>query len=95
MKNGGSGIGGVHRKEWVGGQHGGRHIVWEAHTVGGQHVLGRQQVGEWRGWVGRHTVGLDLHPAAGAGQHSMADCGRYESSLSYLAQRPGLIGFQM
>ena len=25
---------------------------WEAHTVGGWHILGRQQVGEWRGWPG-------------------------------------------
>ena len=39
----------------VGGQHGGRH------------VLGRQQVGEWRGWVGGHATGLGLRPAAGAG----------------------------
>ena len=36
----------------VGGQHGGRHVQWEACTVGGWHVLGRWQVGEWRGWVG-------------------------------------------
>ena len=29
--------------------------------------MGRWQVDEWRGWEGRHTVGLGLHPAAGAG----------------------------
>ena len=51
----------------VGGQHGGRHVQWEAHTVGGRHVLGRRQVGEWRGWAGGHTVGLGLRLAAGAG----------------------------
>ena len=39
----------------VGGQHGG----W--------HVLGRWQVGEWRGWAGGHAAGLGLHPVAGAG----------------------------
>ena len=39
----------------VGGQH------------GGQHILGRWQVGEWRGWVGGHAMGLGLRPAAGAG----------------------------
>ena len=56
----------------VGGQHGGQHVQWEACTVGGWHVLGRQQVGEWRGWVGRHAAGLGLHPVAGAGtaQHT-------------------------
>ena len=56
----------------VGGQRGGRHIQWEARTVGRRHVLGRQQVGEWRGWAGGHTVGLGLRPAAGAGtvQHT-------------------------
>ena len=64
----GGGSGGARRGGWVGGQHGGRHVQWEAHTVGGRHVLGRQQVGEWRGWVGGHTMGLGLHPAAGAGQ---------------------------
>ena len=31
----------------VGGQHGGWHVQWEARTVGGRHVLGRRQVGEW------------------------------------------------
>ena len=51
----------------VGGQHGGQHVQWEARIVGGQHVLGRWQVGEWRGWVGRHTAGLGLCPAAGEG----------------------------
>ena len=51
----------------VGGQHGGQHIQWEAHTVGGRHVLGRWQVGEWRGWAGGHATGLGLHPAARAG----------------------------
>ena len=35
--------------------------------MGGRHILGRQQVGEWRGWVGRHTVGLGLCLVAGAG----------------------------
>ena len=35
--------------------------------MGGRHVLGRWQVGEWRGWVGRHTAGLGLCPVAGAG----------------------------
>ena len=35
--------------------------------MGGGHVLGRRQVGEWRGWVGGHAVGLGLRPAAGAG----------------------------
>ena len=39
----------------VGGQH------------GGQHVFGRWQVGEWRGWAGGHAAGLGLRPAAGAG----------------------------
>ena len=29
--------------------------------------MGRWQVGEWRGWVGRHIMGLGLHPVAGAG----------------------------
>ena len=51
----------------VGGQHGGRHIQWEAHTVGRRHVLGRRQVGEWRGWVGGHATGLGLCLVAGAG----------------------------
>ena len=51
----------------VGGQHGGWHVQWEAHTVGGQHILGRLQVGEWRGWAGGHATGLGLRPAAGAG----------------------------
>ena len=34
--------------------------------------MSRQQVGEWRGWVGGHAVGLCLRPAAGAGaaQHT-------------------------
>ena len=50
-----------------GGTYIGRHVQWEACTVGGQHVLGRQQVGEWRGWAGGHAVGLGLHPVAGAG----------------------------
>ena len=45
----------AHRGGGVGGQHGGRH------------VLGRWQVGEWRGWAGGHTVGLGLRLAAGAG----------------------------
>ena len=55
-----------------GGTYSGRHVQWEAHTVGGQHILGRQQVGEWRGWVGRHAAGLGLCPVAGAGtaQHT-------------------------
>ena len=51
----------------VGGQHGWWHVQREACTVGGQHVLGRRQVGEWRGWVGGHTAGLGLRLAAGAG----------------------------
>ena len=34
------------REGGVGGQHGGQHVQWEARTVGGQHVLGRWQVGE-------------------------------------------------
>ena len=51
----------------VGGQHGGWHVQWEARTVGGRHVLGRWQVGEWRGWAGGHATGLGLYLAAGAG----------------------------
>ena len=51
----------------VGGQHGGWHVQWEARTVGGWHILGRRQVGEWRGWAGGHTAGLGLRLAAGAG----------------------------
>ena len=51
----------------VGGQHGGRHVQWEARTVGRGHVLGRRQVGEWRGWAGGHAAGLGLCLAAGAG----------------------------
>ena len=41
----------------MGGQHGGRHVGWEVHTVGGWHILCRlrQQEGEWRGWVGRRV----------------------------------------
>ena len=35
--------------------------------MGGWHVLGRWQVGEWRGWAGGHATGLGLRPAAGAG----------------------------
>ena len=31
------------------------------------HVLGRWQVGEWRGWAGGHATGLGLRPAVGAG----------------------------
>ena len=57
----------AHRGGGVGGQHGGWHIQWETCTVGRWHILGRRQVGEWRGWVGRHAVGLGLHLAAGAG----------------------------
>ena len=57
----------AHRGGWVGGQHGGWHVQWEARTVGRRHVLGRWHVGEWRGWVGRHATGLGLHPVAGAG----------------------------
>ena len=57
----------AHRGGGIGGQHGGRHVQWEARTVGRWHVLGRQQVGEWRGWVGRHTMGLGLRPVAGEG----------------------------
>ena len=41
--------------------------MYSAHTVGGWHVLGRRQVGEWRGWVGGHAAGLGLRPVAGAG----------------------------
>ena len=41
--------------------------MYSAHTVGGWHVLGRRQVGEWRGWVGGHAMGLGLCLAAGAG----------------------------
>ena len=55
------------REGGVGGQHGGQHIQWEARTVGGWHILGRRQVGEWRGWVGGHAAGLGLSLAAGAG----------------------------
>ena len=51
----------------VGGQHGGRHVQWEACTVGRWHILGRQQVGEWRGWAAGHATGLGLCLAAGAG----------------------------
>ena len=29
--------------------------------------MGRQQVGEWRGWAGSHATGLGLRPAAGVG----------------------------
>ena len=39
----------------VGGQHGG----W--------HILGRRQVGEWRGGAGGHATGLGLCLVAGAG----------------------------
>ena len=35
--------------------------------MGGWHVLGRWQVGEWRGWAGGHAIGLGLRPVAGAG----------------------------
>ena len=35
--------------------------------MGRQHILGRRQVGEWRGWAGGHAAGLGLRPAAGAG----------------------------
>ena len=40
--------------------------------MGRQHLVGRWQVGEWRGWAGGHTVGLGLCPVAGAGtvQHT-------------------------
>ena len=40
--------------------------------MGGRHILGRWQVGEWRGWVGGHAAGLGLCPVAGAGtaQHT-------------------------
>ena len=70
MKNGGGGGGrGARRGGWVGGQHEGRHVQWEAHTVGGWHVFGRRQMGEWRGWAGGHAAGLGVHLAAGAGQH--------------------------
>ena len=58
----------AHRGGGVGGQHGGRHIQWEPRTVGGRHILGRQQVGEWRGWAGGHAMGLGLCLAAGAGK---------------------------
>ena len=47
-----------------GGTYSGRHVQWAG---GPRHVLGRRQVGEWRGWAGRHAVGLCLRPAAGAG----------------------------
>ena len=47
-----------------GGTYSGRHIQWAG---GLWHVLGRRQVGEWRGWVGGHAAGLGLRPAAGAG----------------------------
>ena len=57
----------AHRGGGVGGQHGGQHVQWEACTVGGRHILGRQQVGEWRGWVGGHAAGLGLCLTAGAG----------------------------
>ena len=50
-----------------GGTYSGRHVQWEARTVGGRHVLDRWQVGEWRGWVDGHATGLGLHLAAGAG----------------------------
>ena len=39
----------------------------EGGTYSGRHVLGRWQVGEWRGWAGRHAAGLGLRLAAGAG----------------------------
>ena len=57
----------AHRGGGVGCQHGGWHVQWEVRTVGGQHILGRQQVGEWRGWADGHATGLGLHAAAGAG----------------------------
>ena len=41
----------------IGGQHGGWHVQWEARTVGGRHVLGRHQVGEWRGQGHGQCVG--------------------------------------
>ena len=47
-----------------GGTYSGRHIQWAG---GPRHVLGRWQVGEWRGWAGGHAAGLGLLPAAGAG----------------------------
>ena len=31
----------------VGGQHGGRHVQWEAYIVGRRHILGRRQPGRW------------------------------------------------
>ena len=71
MKNGGGGSIRACRGGRVGGQHGGQHVWWEACTVGGWHVLGRQQLGEWRGWAGRHATGLGLHLVAGAGQGSI------------------------
>ena len=65
-----------------GGTYSGRHIQWEAHTVGRWHILGRRQVGEWRGWVGGHAAGLGLHLAAGAGQCGTRQGGRRAGSVS-------------
>ena len=82
----------AHRGGGVGGQHGGQHVQWEACTVGRWHVLGRRQVGEWRGWAGGHATGLGLHPVAGAGQRGTRQGGRRAGSVGGGSPHMGLHG---
>ena len=60
--------------------------------MGGWHVLGRWQMGEWKGWVGGHAAGLGLHPVAGAGQHGTQQGGRRTGSIGGGSLRMGSCG---